>query len=86
MSVNPGFGGQSFLPSQLDKIRCLKKMIDGRDILIEVDGGVTPKNAGEIAAAGADALVAGSAIFGKGAQDESVYAANISALRGAVIG
>ena len=86
MSVNPGFGGQSFLPSQLDKIRRLKKMIDGRDILIEVDGGVTPKNAGEIAAAGADALVAGSAIFGKGAQDESVYAANIKALRSAVRG
>jgi ribulose-phosphate 3-epimerase len=86
MSVNPGFGGQSFLRSQLDKIRNIKKMIDGRDILIEVDGGVTPANAAEISKAGADALVAGSAVFGKGAQDESVYAANITALRSAADG
>lgn len=83
MSVNPGFGGQSFLTSQLDKIRNIKNMIDGRDILIEVDGGVTPANASVISKAGADALVAGSAVFGNGAQDESVYAANIAALRDA---
>lgn len=81
MSVNPGFGGQSFLTSQLEKIRRIKKMIDGRDILIEVDGGITPFNAGDVAKAGADALVAGSAIFEKGGLGESVYAANIAALR-----
>ena len=83
MSVNPGFGGQKFLGSQLDKIRRIKKMIGSRDILIEVDGGVTPANAGAIHAAGADALVAGSAVFGKGGQAQSVYAANIKALKDA---
>lgn len=81
MSVNPGFGGQSFLPSQIDKIRTLKSMIGERDILIEVDGGINPQTAPLVAAAGADVLVAGSAVFGKGGQDESVYAANISAIR-----
>ncbi len=81
MSVNPGFGGQSFLPSQIDKISDLKKMFGGRDILIEVDGGITPKTAPLVAAAGADILVAGSAVYGKGGQDSSVYAANIKAIR-----
>ena len=66
MSVNPGFGGQSFLPSALDKLRKARKLIDesGRDIRLEIDGGVKVENIGEIHAAGADTFVAGSAIFG----------------------
>ena len=66
MSVNPGFGGQSFIPHVLDKLRKVREMIDasGRDIRLEVDGGVKVGNIGEIAAAGADTFVAGSAIFG----------------------
>jgi len=82
MSVNPGFGGQSFLTSQLAKIARLREMIDasGRDIVLEVDGGVTPQTAPACLAAGATALVAGSAVFRGG---ESAYAANIRALRGA---
>ena len=65
MSVNPGFGGQSFIPGTLDKLREARALIDqsGFDIRLEVDGGVTAKNIGEIAAAGADTFVAGSAIF-----------------------
>lgn len=65
MSVNPGFGGQSFIPSTLDKLREARAMIDtsGHDIRLEVDGGVSAKNIAEIAAAGADTFVAGSAIF-----------------------
>lgn len=65
MSVNPGFGGQKFIPALYDKIRDLRKIIDesGKEIDIEVDGGVSPKNAGEIARAGATVLVAGSAVF-----------------------
>ena len=71
MSVNPGFGGQSFIPSTLDKLRRVREMIDmacnnrsGKTIRLEVDGGVKPDNIGAIAAAGADTFVAGSAIFG----------------------
>jgi ribulose-phosphate 3-epimerase len=66
MSVNPGFGGQSFIPSTLDKLRKVRAMIDrsGRNIRLEIDGGVKPDNIGAIAAAGADTFVAGSAIFG----------------------
>ncbi|XBS69500.1 ribulose-phosphate 3-epimerase [Acerihabitans sp. KWT182] len=66
MSVNPGFGGQSFIPGTLDKLRQARRMIDdsGRDIRLEVDGGVKVDNIGAIAAAGADMFVAGSAIFG----------------------
>ena len=66
MSVNPGFGGQSFIPSALDKLREARKMIDnsGRDIRLEIDGGVKVDNIYDIAAAGADTFVAGSAIFG----------------------
>jgi len=81
MSVNPGFGGQSFLTSQLAKIERLRKMIDatGRDIALEVDGGVTPQTAPACIAAGASALVAGSAVFRGGAE---AYAGNIRALRG----
>jgi ribulose-phosphate 3-epimerase len=65
MSVNPGFGGQSFIPSTLTKLREARALIDssGFDIRLEVDGGVTAKNIAEIAAAGADTFVAGSAIF-----------------------
>ena len=76
MSVNPGFGGQSFIPSQLEKIARLKKMIGTRAIELEVDGGVTADNARDIIAAGATALVAGSAVF-----KTKDYAANIAALR-----
>lgn len=67
MSVNPGFGGQSFIPQALKKIAAVRKKIDesGRDIMLEVDGGVNPANIREIAQAGADTFVAGSAIFGK---------------------
>lgn len=67
MSVNPGFGGQSFIPSTLEKIKALRKLIDasGRDIRIAVDGGVKVDNIGEIAKAGADMFIAGSAIFGQ---------------------
>ncbi|HEY8573515.1 ribulose-phosphate 3-epimerase [Phenylobacterium sp.] len=81
MSVNPGFGGQSFLHSQLKKVERLRQMIDacGRDIILEVDGGVTPETAPLCLSAGATALVAGSAVF-KGGPDR--YADNIRALRG----
>lgn len=66
MSVNPGFGGQAFIPSALDKLRVVRERIDatGKDIRLEIDGGVKPDNIGAIAAAGADTFVAGSAIFG----------------------
>ncbi|BDI59894.1 ribulose-phosphate 3-epimerase [Qipengyuania nanhaisediminis] len=81
MSVNPGFGGQSFIHSQLDKIRRIRSMIDatGREIHLEVDGGVNPETARLCIEAGADVLVAGSATF-KGGPDR--YAANIAALKG----
>ncbi len=82
MSVNPGFGGQSFIESQLDKIRTLRNMIDasGRDIELEVDGGVNRENAASIIEAGASMLVAGTATFKGG---PSAYADNIAALRAA---
>jgi ribulose-phosphate 3-epimerase len=78
MSVNPGFGGQSFIESTLDKIAAVRRVIDasGRDIRLEVDGGVKADNIGRIAKAGADTFVAGSAIFGS-----SNYRATIDALR-----
>ncbi|HNS86862.1 MAG TPA: ribulose-phosphate 3-epimerase [Parvularculaceae bacterium] len=81
MSVNPGFGGQSFIRSQLKKIETIRKLIDetGRDIMLEVDGGVNAETAKAVIAAGADVLVAGSAVF-RG--DPAAYAANIAALRG----
>ena len=80
MSVNPGFGGQSFIESQLRKIEAVRAMIDksGREIMLEVDGGVDPKTAPKAIAAGADVLVAGSAVF-RGGPD--AYAMNIAALR-----
>jgi ribulose-phosphate 3-epimerase len=79
MSVNPGFGGQKFLPSQLPKIAALRRMIDGgaRSIALAVDGGITSATAAEVLAAGADTLIAGTSVFG--APDR---AAAISALRG----
>ncbi|AXA68948.1 MULTISPECIES: ribulose-phosphate 3-epimerase [Pseudomonas] len=78
MSVNPGFGGQKFIPGTLDKLREARALIDasGRPIRLEIDGGVNVKNIGEIARAGADTFVAGSAIFG-----QSDYAAVIQAMR-----
>jgi ribulose-phosphate 3-epimerase len=78
MSVNPGFGGQKFIPSALDKLRQARKIIDdsGLEIRLEIDGGVKVDNIGEIAAAGADTFVAGSAIFGS---DD--YAATITAMK-----
>jgi len=86
MSVNPGFGGQSFIVSVLPKIASARTLVDaamrrcGRAIWLEVDGGVKPENARRIAAAGADTLVAGSAVFGGGR-----YADSIAALRGAAL-
>jgi len=79
MTVNPGFGGQSFLEAQFEKIARIRSMIGERPIRLEVDGGVTRDNAAAVAAAGADALVAGSAVFrGKSSAD---YAGNIAAIR-----
>jgi ribulose-phosphate 3-epimerase len=85
MSVNPGFGGQSFIASQLDKIAHLHRRIErsGRHIMLEVDGGIAPDTAGDVTAAGADVLVAGTATFKGG---PARYAANIEALRAAVRG
>ncbi len=77
MSVNPGFGGQSFIDSQLEKIARIRRMIGDRPIDLEVDGGVTADNAHKVIAAGANVLVAGSAVF-----KTRDYAANIAALRG----
>ncbi len=81
MSVNPGFGGQSFIKSQLDKIADIRRRIDasGREIRLEVDGGVDARTAPQVIAAGADVLVAGTATF-KGGPDQ--YAANIAGLKG----
>ena len=81
MSVNPGFGGQSFIDSQLRKIEATRKQIDklGKDIRLEVDGGIDVNTAPRAIAAGADVLVAGTATF-RGGPDK--YAANIEALRG----
>ena len=81
MSVNPGFGGQKFIPASLDKIATLREAIDstGRDIDLEVDGGIDPVTAKKVVAAGADVLVAGSATFKGGRRS---YAANIRRLRG----
>ncbi len=87
MSVNPGFGGQSFIPSALDKLRAVRQRIDavtartGKAIRLEIDGGVKPDNIAEIAAAGADTFVAGSAIFG-----QRDYAAVVAQMKAAVAG
>ncbi len=82
MSVNPGFGGQSFIPGTLDKLRLVREMTQGRAIDIEVDGGIGPETAGAAAAAGANYLVAGTAVFDGGA---GRYAANIKAIREAAL-
>jgi ribulose-phosphate 3-epimerase len=80
MSVNPGFGGQTFIPSTVEKVASLRAMIEHRPIRLEVDGGINPQTAAHVVAAGADTLVAGSAVFTGGA---SHYAANIAAIRAA---
>jgi ribulose-phosphate 3-epimerase len=79
MTVNPGFGGQTFIAEQVEKIRAIHKMIADRPIELEVDGGINPGNSGAVVEAGADVLVAGSAVFGGGD-----YRAAIDALRAAV--
>lgn len=79
MSVNPGFGGQTFIPQTLDRVRSLHQMIGGRPVLIQVDGGVSAANAGHLAQAGADVLVIGSAVFAGGTPQ--AYAANLSSIR-----
>ncbi|MEE2950777.1 MAG: ribulose-phosphate 3-epimerase [Pseudomonadota bacterium] len=79
MTVNPGFGGQAFIPAMIEKVRCIKTMIGDRDIHIEIDGGVTPETAPLVVEAGADVLVAGSAVFKGGTPDH--YEANMKAIR-----
>jgi ribulose-phosphate 3-epimerase len=87
MTVNPGFGGQKFIESQMEKIRILHQMIGDRPIHLEIDGGVTLETAPRVVAAGADVLVAGSAIFKGGSVDDPApYGANIRALRDAANG
>jgi len=87
MTVNPGFGGQKFIASQLAKVRELKAMIGDRPVLIEIDGGVTVETAPLVTTAGADVLVAGSAVFAGGSVDRpGVYGTNIAALRAAAEG
>jgi ribulose-phosphate 3-epimerase len=83
MSVNPGFGGQSFIPGALDKLRAVRERIDasGRAIRLEIDGGVKPSNIAEIARAGADTFVAGSAVF-----NEPDYAEVIARMKAAIAG
>ncbi|MEI2804686.1 ribulose-phosphate 3-epimerase [Albidovulum sp.] len=84
MTVNPGFGGQKFIHSQIDKVRSLRKAIGDRPVHIEIDGGITPETAPLVTAAGADVLVAGSAVFSGGSvADPAPYGANIRAIRSA---
>lgn len=84
MTVNPGFGGQAFIPAVVEKVRRVKALIGDRPIDIEIDGGVTPETAPLVTAAGANVLVAGSAVFKGGA--EAAYRANIAAIRQAADG
>jgi ribulose-phosphate 3-epimerase len=84
MTVNPGFGGQAFIPAVVEKVARVKAMIGARPIDIEIDGGVTPETAPLVAAAGANVLVAGSAVFKGGT--EAAYAHNIAAIRTAADG
>ena len=87
MTVNPGFGGQKFIHSQIDKVRALRAMIAERPIHIEIDGGITPETAPLMAAAGADVLVAGSGVFkGGSVANPGVYGTNIAAIRAAAEG
>ena len=84
MSVNPGFGGQKFIPSSVDKVAEVRKMIGDRPIHIQVDGGVDPNTVGLLVAAGADCFVAGSAVFRGGSVDNPApYGENIRAIRAA---
>ena len=84
MTVNPGFGGQSFIETCVPKVETLREMIADRDIHIEIDGGVTPMTAPQVAGAGADVLVAGSAVFKGGSVDDPApYAENIELIRAA---
>jgi ribulose-phosphate 3-epimerase len=83
MTVNPGFGGQALIPAMLDKVRALKQMTAGRDIRIQVDGGVSLQTARSLAEAGADLMVAGSAVFQGG---PGAYGRNLAALREAAMG
>jgi ribulose-phosphate 3-epimerase len=80
MSVNPGFGGQAFIPQAIEKVAQVKGLIGSHPIRIEVDGGINPQTAAQVVAAGADTLVAGSAVFAGGPEK---YAANIAAIRAA---
>lgn len=85
MTVNPGFGGQSFIGSQVDKIKKLKSMIGSRKIFLEIDGGIDTKTASLVVDAGANVLVAGSAVFKGGSADNtSVYGENILAIRSSI--
>ena len=79
MTVNPGFGGQAFIPAMLEKIMDVREMVRGRDIDIQVDGGITAANAADVVRAGANVLVAGSAVFKGG--NEDAYRSNIAAIR-----
>jgi ribulose-phosphate 3-epimerase len=83
MSVNPGFGGQRFIPATLDKLRAMRELVGSRPITIEVDGGVTAANTAEIVAAGADVLVVGSAAFSGGTP--AAYATNLAGIREACL-
>ncbi len=84
MTVNPGFGGQKFIASQVEKVAALRAMIGARPIHIEIDGGITPETAPLVAAAGADVLVAGSGVFkGGSVANPAPYGANIAAIRAA---
>ena len=86
MTVNPGFGGQSFIASQVDKIKKLKSMIGSRKIFLEIDGGIDTKTASLVVDAGANVLVAGSAVFKGGSADKtSVYGENILAIRNSIL-
>ncbi|MBC7143820.1 MAG: ribulose-phosphate 3-epimerase [Thioclava marina] len=87
MSVNPGFGGQKFIPTSINKVRQVREMIGDREIHIQVDGGVDPTTVGRLVEAGADCFVAGSAVFKGGSVDKpEVYGQNIAAIRAAAEG
>ena len=82
MTVNPGFGGQTFIPAQLNKIRAIRKMIGGRPIHLEVDGGVRLETAPLVVEAGANALVSGSGVLDGGSYVENIKALREAAMRG----
>ncbi len=84
MTVNPGFGGQSFIDSQIEKVKQIRAMLGERHVHIEIDGGITPETAPLVAAVGADVLVAGSAVFkGGSVETPEIYGRNIAAIRAA---